>query len=141
MDHPTISNVELMFMDYGLCIWTRKDNTYQVRKIKTHRSPTDVLHNEEVPDCSVKIFPDIDAAYDFCLKFCEGGVEEANLRECTVQLAYNPTGHAFKIKNLENVKAATPEEAEAMGEEQVKTYFEEIGLTKKVEYELKVRPV
>lgn len=127
-------------MQHGLVIFHDDNNSTTVKKIATPTSPTEVLHNEVGPDCSIKNFSSYDAAVNFCETFCEGGIEEANLRECTVQLAYNPTGFALKVKNLDNVKAATPEEAEILGEELVKTYFEEIGLTKKVEYELKVRP-
>lgn len=128
-------------MQHGLVIFHDENSTTTVKKVATPTSPTEVLHNEVGPDCSIKTFTLYDAAVAFCEKFCESGVEEANLRECSVQLAYNPTGFALKVKNLENVKAATPEEAEQLGEEQVKTYFKEIGLTKKIDYELKVRPV
>lgn len=127
-------------MQHGLVIFHDDNNTVTVKKIATPTSPTDVLHDEVSPDCSTKSFSLYDEAVTFCERFCESGIEEANLRECTVQLAYNPTGFALKVKNLENVKAASPEEAERLGEEQVKTYFKEIGLNKKVDYELKVRP-
>lgn len=139
----TISNKELMFMDYGLCIFTHPNGSFQVQKIKTHRSPTCVLHNEEVEDCSFKMFNDLDAAYDFCLKFCESGIEEANLTECHVQLAYNPTGYSLKVKNLDNIRAANPEDAHELGMKQVVAFFEEEGIAKRVgdNFELKVIPV
>lgn len=133
-------------MNHGLVIFQDHNDpngTATVKKIATPISPTDILHNEVGPNCSVKDFPSHDAACDFCLKFISGGIEEANLTECHVQLAYNPTGYALKVKNLDKVKAANPEEAHSLGMEQVVAFFKEQGITKKVgdSFELKVIPV
>ncbi len=132
------------FMDYGLIIWFRPaGNTYTVQKVKTHISPTDVLHNEVEPSCCTKEFPHIDAAYDFCRKFCESGIEEANLKECQVQIGYNPTGLAMKVKLLDNVTAASYEEAVEMANQQALDFFETIGIAKRIgdNFEVKVIPV
>mgnify|MGYP003967973511 FL=1 len=130
-------------MQHGLVIFHDDNNTTTVKKIATPTSPTEVLHNEVGPDCSIKNFPLYDTAVAFCEQFIECGLEEANLQEAKVQLAFNPTGHLMKVKNLENVKAASYEEAMEMATQQATAFLEEEGLVKKVgdNFEVKVIPV
>ena len=129
-------------MQHGLVIF-QDENVTTVKKIATPTSPTDILHNEVGPDCSVKTFTSYDVAVDFCEKFVEGGIEEANLQEAKVQVAYNPTGYSLKLKNLQNVKAATYQEALDMANQQATAFFKEEGITKKIgdNFEVKVIPV
>lgn len=131
-------------MNHGMIIWEKTQHgVVVVQKIKTVKSPTDVLHNEIGSDCSIKEFPSHDVACEFCRKFIENGIEEANLTECQVQLGYNPTGLAMKMKTLDNVRAASYEEAMKMANQQAVAFFEKRGIAKKIgdNFEVKVIPV
>lgn len=129
-------------MNHGLIIFADPPRAI-VKKIKTPLSPTDVLHNEVGPDCSILSFTGWPEAFCFCERFLEGGVEEANLQECTVQLSYNPTGLAHKLKTLDNVRAASYEEAVELATQQARDFFDEQEITEKVgdDFEVKCYPI
>jgi hypothetical protein len=133
-------------MEHGLVIFSGSDELTHVRKIETPTSRTRILvpaSSENDFDLTIKTFASYEAAVSFCEKFIEGGVEEANLQEAKVQLAYNPTGHFLKAKSLENVKAASYKEAMEMATQLAMAFFKEEGITKKVgdNFEVKVIPV
>ncbi len=129
-------------MQHGLIIF-RDNSGVTVKKISTPTSPTEVLHNEVGPDCSTKNFPLYDLALTFCESFVEHGLEEANLTEATVSVGYNPTGHALKTKTLDNVKAATYDEAVELAKQQALAFFEAQGIAEKIgdNFEVQVRPI
>lgn len=129
-------------MQHGLVIFHDNSGT-TVKKIATPTNPTEVLHNEIGQNCSIKNFPLYDTAVAFCWDFIEHGLEKANLVKCTVAVAYNPTGLALKIKNLDNIEATSHKEAIKIATEQAVAFFKDQGIVKKIgdDFEVKVYPI